>query len=120
MGWLAHSHKTNKRLPGKTGAKQKEGSVLSFTDSSDQLDWQDRAACREYDNVLFFGEEGESELEKQAREARAKAVCQRCPVSEPCLEFAMDTNQKYGIWGGLTDKERASLKRRRARARRAS
>jgi WhiB family redox-sensing transcriptional regulator len=70
--------------------------------------------------VLFFGEEGESELEKQAREARAKAICQRCPVIEPCLEFAMDTNQKYGIWGGLTDMERASLKRRRARARRAS
>ncbi len=84
------------------------------------MDWQDSSACKEYDNVMFFGEEGESELEKQAREARAKAVCQRCPVSEPCLEFAMETNQKYGIWGGLTDKERASLKRRRARARRAS
>jgi WhiB family redox-sensing transcriptional regulator len=84
------------------------------------LDWQEEAACREYDNLLFFGEEGEPELEKQAREARAKTVCQRCPVAEPCLEFAMETNQKYGIWGGLTDKERASLKRRRARARRAS
>jgi WhiB family redox-sensing transcriptional regulator len=89
-------------------------------DSPEQLDWQDQASCREYDNVVFFGEEGESELEKQGREARAKAICQRCPVIEPCLEFAMDTNQKYGIWGGLTDKERASLKRRRARARRAS
>ncbi|HEX2051410.1 MAG TPA: WhiB family transcriptional regulator [Actinomycetota bacterium] len=93
---------------------------MAFTETSERLDWQDVAACREYDNVLFFGEEGESELEKQARETRAKAVCQRCPVSEPCLEFAMETNQKYGIWGGLTDKERASLKRRRARARRAS
>ena len=84
------------------------------------LDWQDSAACREHSNLLFFGEEGESELEKQAREARAKGVCARCPVTDPCLEFAMETNQKYGIWGGLTDKERASLKRRRARARRAS
>jgi WhiB family redox-sensing transcriptional regulator len=100
--------------------KGEEGSTLSLLDSPEQLDWQDRAACREYDNVLFFGEEGESELEKQARESRAKAVCQRCPVIEACLEFAMETNQKYGIWGGLTDKERASLKRRRARARRAS
>ncbi|MDQ3915075.1 MAG: WhiB family transcriptional regulator [Actinomycetota bacterium] len=70
--------------------------------------------------MTFFGEEGESELEKQAREGRAKAICRTCPVAEPCLEFAMETNQKYGIWGGLTDKERASLKRRRARARRAS
>ena len=70
---------------------------------------------------MFFGpEQGESELEKQTREMRAKAVCNSCPVREPCLEFAMETNQKYGIWGGHTDKERASLKRRRARARRAS
>ena len=94
---------------------------IQSLDPVEKLDWQEDAACNEYDNVLFFGpDQGESELEKQAREARAKAVCQRCPVLEPCLEFAMETNQKYGIWGGLTDKERASLKRRRARARRAS
>jgi WhiB family redox-sensing transcriptional regulator len=90
-------------------------------DAQEQLDWQEDASCRELSNILFFGEDvGESELERQAREAHAKAVCQRCPVIEPCLEFSMETNQKYGIWGGLTDKERASLKRRRARARRAS
>jgi WhiB family transcriptional regulator, redox-sensing transcriptional regulator len=83
---------------------------VSIADTDDRLDWQEQAACRDYDNILFFGEDqGESELERQA-----------CPVSEPCLEFAIETNQKYGIWGGLTDKERASLKRRRARARRAS
>jgi WhiB family transcriptional regulator, redox-sensing transcriptional regulator len=108
-------------VPFTSALDTKEGTVLaSFEDAPDRLDWQDSAACRDYDNVLFFGEEGESELEKQGREARAKTVCQRCPVAEPCLEFAMETNQKYGIWGGLTDKERASLKRRRARARRAS
>jgi WhiB family redox-sensing transcriptional regulator len=95
--------------------------IQTAVDNPEKLDWQEQAACRDYDNVLFFGpDQGESELEKQAREARAKSICQRCPVSEPCLEFAMETNQKYGIWGGLTDKERASLKRRRARARRAS
>ena len=93
---------------------------MSLADADDRLDWQEDAACRTYDNVTFFGDEGESELEKQARESRAKVVCRSCPVQEPCLEFAMETNQKYGIWGGLTDKERASLKRRRARARRAS
>lgn len=101
--------------------EREEGSIQSVVDAADQLDWQEQAACRDYDNVLFFGpDQGESEIEKQAREARAKVVCQSCPVAEPCLEFAMETNQKYGIWGGLTDKERASLKRRRARARRAS
>jgi WhiB family transcriptional regulator, redox-sensing transcriptional regulator len=93
---------------------------LSAVMDDDKLDWQEAAACNQYDNVLFFGEEGESELDKQNREAHAKTICAQCPVLEPCLEFAMETNQKYGIWGGLTDKERASLKRRRARARRAS
>ena len=57
---------------------------MSLLDNAEEImDWQDDAACREHDNVLFFGEEGESELEKQAREARAKSICQRCPVSEP-------------------------------------
>ncbi len=70
---------------------------------------------------MFFGpEQGESELERQQRESEAKSVCHECQVIEPCLEFAMETNQKYGIWGGLNEKERASLKRRRARSRRAS
>ncbi len=97
------------------------GVVLSASEPLDKLDWQESAACRDYDNGLFFGpEQGEHELERQQREAEAKAVCQRCVVIEPCLEFAMDTNQKYGIWGGLNEKERASLKRRRARSRRAS
>ena len=100
---------------------RREEKTHSVVDYADQLDWQERAACRDYDNEMFFGpDQGESEIERQAREARAKVVCQGCPVREPCLEFAMETNQKYGIWGGHTDKERASLKRRRARARRAS
>jgi WhiB family redox-sensing transcriptional regulator len=93
---------------------------MSMAETEERLEWQEEAACAPYENTLFFGEDGESELERQAREAEAKAICRTCPVAESCLEFAMETNQKYGIWGGLTDKERASLKRRRARARRAS
>ncbi len=88
---------------------------------AEQLEWQEDALCRQYSVELFFGPDlVETELEKQEREAEAKAICQQCPVREPCLEFAIETNQKNGIWGGMTDKERASLKRRRARARRAS
>ena len=94
---------------------------MAMADADERLEWQEDAACRTYENTLFFGDdEGESELEKQARESEAKAICRTCPVQEPCLEFALDTNQRYGIWGGLTDKERSALKRRRARARRAS
>ncbi len=94
---------------------------MAMVEAEEQLEWQEDAACREHDNILFFGgDDGESELERQTRESHAKSICHTCPVKEPCLEFAMDTNQKYGIWGGHTDKERGSLKRRRARSRRAS
>jgi WhiB family redox-sensing transcriptional regulator len=50
----------------------------------------------------------------------AKAICGRCPVTEQCLQYALDTNQDSGVWGGLSEDERRALKRRAARARRAS
>ena len=47
----------------------------------------------------------------------AKAVCRRCPVVEPCLQWALESGQDAGVWGGLTEDERRALKRRTARAR---
>jgi WhiB family redox-sensing transcriptional regulator len=41
----------------------------------------------------------------------AKAVCQRCPAREPCLQWAMDTHESHGIWGGTTPRERTALRR---------
>lgn len=78
--------------------------------------WRRCAACRDLDTELFFprGETG-APLEQTVA---AKAVCAGCPVRTPCLEFAMATRQEYGIFGGLTEQERRSLARRRARARR--
>ncbi len=78
--------------------------------------WRRAAACRDLDTDLFFprGETG-APLEQTVV---AKAVCSGCPVRVPCLEFAMATRQEYGIFGGLTEQERRSLARRRARARR--
>ncbi len=78
--------------------------------------WRQHAACRDMDTDLFFpnGETGDALEQAEA----AKAVCARCPVREECLEFALVTNQQYGIFGGLTETERKSLRRRRARERR--
>ncbi len=90
---------------------------MALVEHDERLEWQEQAACRSYDNILFFGiDEGESELERQQREGEAKSVCAVCPVKDPCLEYAIETNQRYGIWGGATDKERSALKRRRARS----
>lgn len=81
------------------------------------MDWREQAACLSADPELFFpvGNTG-SALDQIER---AKAVCARCPVTEMCLQYAMDTNQDYGVWGGLNEDERRTLKRRAARARRA-
>ncbi|MGH8901156.1 MAG: WhiB family transcriptional regulator [Egibacteraceae bacterium] len=73
------------------------------------MDWRDRAACLGLDVELFFplGATGPA-LEQTER---AKAVCARCPVSASCLEWALRTNQDAGIWGGLTEDQRRTLRR---------
>jgi WhiB family transcriptional regulator, redox-sensing transcriptional regulator len=80
--------------------------------------WQDAAACRGRDVVLFYGYEGERGPEKAAREVRAKAVCASCPVAAECLAHAT-AHREHGIWAGETEDERAARKRRESRARQA-
>jgi WhiB family redox-sensing transcriptional regulator len=80
--------------------------------------WRDSASCRSVDPDLFFpvGTTGAA----LQHIAAAKAVCTTCPVQEPCLEFALLTNQDAGVWGGASEEERRVLRRQRARARRAA
>jgi WhiB family redox-sensing transcriptional regulator len=47
--------------------------------------------------------------ERERREARAKAICQVCPVRQPCADYAIDIREPFGIWGGLTEIERREL-----------
>lgn len=79
--------------------------------------WSGRAACRALPTELFFPA---GELDDQAVEQaeEAKAVCATCPVQHACLEFAIATNQPYGIWGGANTSERRSIRRRRQAERR--
>lgn len=71
-------------------------------------DWRSRAACVGYPNGLFFPtvEAPESQVE------RAMGVCARCEVSKECLRYALETNQRSGIWGGTSEEERRSLRRK--------
>ncbi|WP_212910593.1 WhiB family transcriptional regulator [Streptomyces sp. TS71-3] len=82
------------------------------------MDWRQYAACRNEDTELFFpiGTRGASL--RQAQEA--KKVCHGCPVAEPCLRFALESGQRYGIWGGLDEDERERLARRNRRRQRIS
>lgn len=79
------------------------------------MDWRHRAVCRDEDPELFFptSEVGPG----SATVAAAKAVCRRCPVTEACLAWAMDSGQDHGIWGGRTPGERRSEKRSAASGR---
>ena len=77
-------------------------------------EWQEAAACRRTPVELFF-----PLAEQEADDA--KEVCQTCLVKEPCLEFAIEAGERFGVWGGLTSQERRSLvAKRRARARAAA
>lgn len=75
------------------------------------MDWRQKAACIDEDPELFFpvGTTG-SALEQLER---AKAVCQRCDVIDQCLEWALQTNQDAGVWGGTSEDERRALRRNR-------
>lgn len=75
--------------------------------------WRDHAACRTVSMEIFFpvGVVGDAEIQV----ARAKLVCSTCAVRSECLEFALRTNQEYGVWGGQNEEERRMLRRRRRR-----
>lgn len=73
--------------------------------------WQDYANCLGVDPDLFFPERGASTRE-------AKEVCRGCGVREECLEYALESGEKIGIWGGMSERERRRLRRQRAIARR--
>ncbi|MEZ5322178.1 MAG: WhiB family transcriptional regulator [Microthrixaceae bacterium] len=81
-------------------------------------DWRVNAACQDTDPDLFFPVGTTGPAIEQIEQA--KAVCNICDAKIDCLEFAMDTNQDSGVWGGTSEEERRKLRRARAAARRAS
>ncbi len=66
--------------------------------------WQDRALCAQTDPEAFFPEKGGSTRE-------AKRICLGCEVRGECLEYALANDERFGIWGGLSERERRRLKR---------
>ena len=73
--------------------------------------WQEYANCLGVDPDLFFPERGASTKE-------AKEVCRGCVVRDECLEYALSNGEKFGIWGGMSERERRRIRRARAIARR--
>ena len=79
------------------------------------MDGRHDAICRDEDPELFFpvGTSGPALMQI----AEAKTVCRRCPVTESCLAWALESGQDAGVWGGMSEDERRALKRRNTRTR---
>jgi WhiB family redox-sensing transcriptional regulator len=81
-----------------------ELALLPLADA-EELAWQERALCAQTDPEAFFPEKGGSTRE-------AKRVCLSCDVRGECLEYALANDERFGIWGGLSERERRRLKKR--------
>jgi WhiB family transcriptional regulator, redox-sensing transcriptional regulator len=81
------------------------GPLLNMFDEMTEPDgvWQELALCAETDPEIFFPEKGHSTRE-------AKLVCRYCDVRERCLEYALEHDERFGIWGGMSERDRRVLK----------
>ena len=82
----------------------REGNA-SLPEDEGLLSWQDQALCAQTDPEAFFPEKGGSTRE-------AKRICVGCEVKQECLEYALMQDERFGIWGGLSERERRRLKRK--------
>jgi WhiB family redox-sensing transcriptional regulator len=89
---------------------------VSMTLADADNDWRDQSACRDTDPDLFFPVGTTGPAIEQID--NAKAVCDQCEVRQPCLDFALTSNQDSGIWGGTSEEERRKLRRQWLAARR--
>jgi WhiB family transcriptional regulator, redox-sensing transcriptional regulator len=95
------------------GGRQEVNTAMMLrhiAEGTDDQSWQASANCLGVDPDLFFPERGASTRE-------AKEVCRGCIVRDECLEYALRNGEKFGIWGGMSERERRRIRRQRALAR---
>lgn len=66
--------------------------------------WRDEALCAQTDPEIFFPEKGNDD-------GRAKRICTRCDAESMCLAYALENDERYGVWGGLSAKDRARIRK---------
>lgn len=97
--WVESAAKIEVRALGNGGGRRKEVTMNGAND------WAAQGACRSGDPDLLFVQ--------GAAQNRAKALCMSCPVRTECLADALDNRIEFGVWGGMTERERRALLRRR-------
>lgn len=78
--------------------------LTSYDLGEDDENWRAFALCAQTDPDSFFPDKGGSTRQ-------AKKVCAKCPVSDDCLEWALAKNERFGIWGGKSERERREIAR---------
>ena len=81
---------------------------------SESWSWQMDSACRDVDGAVFFHPDNERGEARESRMAEAKRICGGCEVRAQCLDYALESGERYGIWGGMTEDERRAARRRRS------
>ena len=79
--------------------------VRKASADDDALAWQTDSLCAQTDPEAFFPEKGGSTRD-------AKKICSSCEVRAHCLEYALENDERFGIWGGLSERERRKLRKR--------
>ncbi|GGV04135.1 WhiB family transcriptional regulator [Streptomyces spectabilis] len=79
---------------------------IDTTVTEAELAWQEQALCAQTGPDFFFPDPGSSVRE-------AKRICRLCDMRSACLAYALDNDERFGVWGGLSEKERQSLRRER-------
>ncbi|MFJ4340126.1 WhiB family transcriptional regulator [Streptomyces sp. NPDC088915] len=90
---------------GRKARRAEQGEGEDGVDRQDRESWSERAVCRTADPDELFAD--------GAAQNQAKALCVTCPVRTECLAHALDLRIEHGVWGGMTDRERRALLRRR-------
>jgi WhiB family transcriptional regulator, redox-sensing transcriptional regulator len=113
VSWLSDYVSASDRSSDRIGAGAGQGigqsqgiaGLLGIGLEGDAQSWQEQALCAETDPEAFFPEKGGSTRE-------AKKICTGCEVKAQCLEYALSNDERFGIWGGLSERERRRLRRR--------
>ena len=74
--------------------------------STELGNWHEKARCKGWDPEIFYPDRG-------VPSASAKAICRECPVQHACLEYALERDERFGIWGGFSERERRKMYRDR-------
>lgn len=80
---------------------------------TEEWEWQSDGLCRDADGSLFFHPDNERGEARESRVVAAKQICAACPVRRQCLRYALESGERYGIWGGMTEEERRAARARR-------